>query len=55
MAKQEVLKPGMKAPVSGIYKPTDGGTEVALSKDDRVPPTTPGKGFVLTTPTKQAK
>lgn len=54
MAKT-VNRPGEKAPVSGIYKPTDGGTEVALSKGDRVPPTTPGQGFVLKQPTKPGK
>lgn len=47
------LKPGEKTPVSGIYRPTAGGTEVALSKGDRVPPTQPGGGFVLKTPTKR--
>ncbi len=48
-------RPGEKAPKSGIYKPTDGGTEVAISQDDRFPPTTPGKGFTLKTPTKTGK
>ncbi|MBX3029325.1 MAG: YjzC family protein [Chloroflexi bacterium] len=55
MAKPEVHRPGEKAPESGIYRPTDGGTKVAISKDDRFPPTTPGKGYVLDTPTKPHK
>ena len=49
------MKPGQKAPVSGIWKPTKGGAEVAISKGDRVPPTKPGGGFVLKTPTKKGK
>lgn len=51
----KALKPGTVTPQSGIYRPTGGGTEVALSKGDRVPPTKPGYGFVLKTPTKQGK
>ena len=47
------LKPGQKTPVSGIYRPTKGGTEVAISKGDTVPPTKAGGGFVLKTPTKK--
>jgi hypothetical protein len=35
-------KPGEKAPQSGIYKPTKGGTKVAISKGDRFPPTVKG-------------
>ncbi len=50
----EKLKPGMKTPQSGIYRPTKGGAEVAISKGDRVPPTKAGGGFVLKTPTKKA-
>lgn len=50
MAKN--LKPGTVTPQSGIYKPTAGGAEVALSKGDRVPPTKAGSGYVLKTPTK---
>jgi len=49
----ERLKPGQKTQESGIYRPTKGGAKVALSKDDRVPPTKPGGGFVLETPTKK--
>lgn len=30
-------------------------TEVAISKDDRLPPTHKGGGWVLTTPTKKEK
>ena len=51
----KTLKPGTVTPQSGIYKPTNGGTEVALSKGDRVPPPAPGHGFVLKTPTKIGK
>jgi len=47
------LRPGQKAPVSGIYSPTKGGAEVAISKGDRVPPTKQGGGFVLKVPTKK--
>jgi hypothetical protein len=47
------LKPGNVTPVSGIYTPTAGGKQVALSKGDRVPPTEPGGKFKLTTPTKK--
>ncbi|MFI5259826.1 MAG: hypothetical protein ACHQ01_09505 [Candidatus Limnocylindrales bacterium] len=35
-------KPGTKAPASGIYKPTKGGSDVALSKGNRFPPTAAG-------------
>lgn len=47
------LKPGKVTPASGIYRPTKGGAEVALSKGDRVPPTKVGGTFVLKTPTKK--
>jgi hypothetical protein len=47
------VKPGQKTPQSGIYKPTKGGSEVALSKGDRVPPTRKGGSFVLKTPTRR--
>lgn len=47
------LKPGMVTPQSGIYRPSTGGTEVALSKGDRVPPTKTGGTFTLKTPTKK--
>jgi len=49
------LKPGQVTPVSGIYRPTLGGKEVAISQGDRVPPTKPGGKFLLVTPTKQTK
>jgi hypothetical protein len=49
----EKLKPGMKTPESGIYRPTKGGTKIAVSKDDRLPPTKPGGGWTLVTPTKK--
>lgn len=47
------LKPGQVTPVSGIYRPTKGGAEVALSQGDRVPPTKVGGTFTLKTPTKK--
>lgn len=49
----KVLRPGMVAPASGIYTPTKGGAQVAISQGDRLPPTKPGGTFVLTTPTKK--
>jgi hypothetical protein len=49
-------KPGEPADKSGIYKPTKGGgTEVAISKGDRLPPTVPGGKWVLKTPTQKGK
>ncbi len=39
-------KPGTKAPASGIYKSTTGGSEVALSRGNRFPPTKPGGSWV---------
>jgi len=47
------LKPGNVTPKSGIYTPSKGGAQVAISKGDRVPPTKPGGTFKLTTPTKK--
>ena len=47
------LKPGNITPRSGIYTPSRGGAQVALSKGDRVPPTKVGGTFKLTTPTKK--
>ena len=47
------VKPGQKTPQSGIYRPTKGGSEVALSKGDRVPPTKAGGGFLLRAATKR--
>ena len=49
------LKPGTPAPQSGIYRPTKGGTEVAISKEDRLPPTDKGGGWVIKTPTKKGQ
>jgi hypothetical protein len=49
------FKPGQKVPVSGIWKPTLGGTPVAVSHDDRFPPTKPHGGWVLQTPAKPPK
>lgn len=47
------LKPGNIAPKSGIYTPSKGGAQVAISKGDRLPPTKPGGTFKLTIPTKK--
>jgi hypothetical protein len=49
------VKPGNITPKSGIYTPSKGGAQVALSKGDRVPPTKPGGTFKLTTPTTHKK
>lgn len=44
---------GQKAPASGIWKPSNGGTEVALSKGDRFPPSKgEGTGYQLVRPTR---
>jgi hypothetical protein len=48
-------KPGEKAPASGIYKPTKGGTNVALSRGDRFPPTKPGGTWKPETIIKKSK
>lgn len=44
---------GQKTPQSGIYKPTNGGKEIAVSEGDRLPPS---KGqatpYKLVRPTK---
>jgi hypothetical protein len=47
------LRPGQITPQSGIYQPSKGGTQVAISKGDRVPPTKPGGTFHLVVPTKK--
>lgn len=47
------VKPGQKAPDSGIYQPSNGGTQVALSEGDRVPPTVKGGTYKLVTPTQK--
>jgi hypothetical protein len=47
------LKPGMVTPKSGIYQPSNGKTQVAISQGDRVPPTTKGGTYKLVTPTKK--
>jgi hypothetical protein len=41
-------KPGTKAPASGIYRPTKGGTEIALSRGRKFPPTKAGGTWVPT-------
>lgn len=44
---------GQKAPASGIWKPSNGGTEVALSKGDRFPPSKgEGTAYQLVRPTR---
>ncbi len=45
---------GQKTPQSGIYKPTNGGREIAVSKGDRLPPSKGnGTGYKLVRPTKK--
>jgi hypothetical protein len=44
-----------RVPMSGIYKPTKGGGEIALSKGDRIPPAKAGSSFRLNTPEKKKK
>ena len=48
-------KPGAKAPASGIYKPTKGGSEVALSRGNRFPPTKAGGSWVPKTLIRKGK
>jgi hypothetical protein len=44
---------GHKAPTSGIYKPTNGGKEIAVSQGDTLPPAKgEGTGYKLVRPTK---
>lgn len=44
---------GQKAPQSGIYKPTNGGKEIAVSKGDTLPPAKgEGTGYKLVRPTR---
>jgi hypothetical protein len=43
MPEKKIPHTGQKAPVSGIYKPSTGGSEIAVSKGDRLPPSN-GKG-----------
>ncbi len=47
------LKPGNVTPTSGIYQPSNGGTQVALSEGDRIPPTDKGGTYRLVQPTKK--
>lgn len=49
----EVWKPGQECPQSGLYEPSLGGTQIALSKGDRFPPTDAGSGWVLVQATKK--
>lgn len=48
-------KPGTKAPASGIYQTSKGGSQVALSRGNRFPPTSPGGSWVLKVPVKKSK
>jgi hypothetical protein len=44
---------GGKAPQSGIYKPTNGGKEIAVSEGDTLPPSKgAGTDYKLVRPTK---
>ncbi len=44
---------GQKTPQSGIYKPGNGGKEIAVSKGDRLPPAKgEGTDYKLVRPTK---
>lgn len=44
---------GQKAPKSGIYQPTNGGKEIAVSQGDTLPPAKgEGTGYKLVRPTK---
>jgi len=44
---------GQKAPTSGIYRPTNGGKEVAISKGDTLPPSKgDGTNYTLVRPTR---
>lgn len=53
---QQPIKPGTPAKESGIYRPSKGGgAEVAISKEDRLPPTEKGGGWIMKTPTKKGK
>ncbi len=50
MAKQHT---GSKVPKSGIYKPTNGGKEIAVSKGDTFPPAKQkGTDYKIVRPTK---
>lgn len=42
MGQKETAKTGQKAPESGIYRYSGRSTELALSKNDVVPPNTKG-------------
>lgn len=47
------VKPGQRTPQSGIYQPSNGGTQVAVSQGDRMPPTSKGGTYKLVIPTKK--
>lgn len=48
-------RPGEKARESGIYKPSKGGSNVAISRGDRLPPTKPGGSWKLAIPANPRK
>ncbi len=44
---------GEETPQSGIYRPSNGGKEIAVSKGDRLPPSKgEGVDYTLVRPTK---
>lgn len=44
---------GQETPESGIWKPTNGGKEIAVSKGDRLPPSNgEGTDYELVRPTR---
>lgn len=48
------LSTGHKVPVSGIYRPTNGAKEIAVSKGDTFPPAGgKGTGYKPVRPTKK--
>lgn len=54
MGKGTSTATGGTAPQSGIWRPTNGGTEIALSKGDRFPPSGgDATGYKLIRPTRK--
>jgi hypothetical protein len=44
---------GQKVPQSGIWQPTNGGKQIAVSQGDTLPPSKGnGTSYILVTPTK---
>ena len=50
---RDLSKPGEVCDASGIYASSIGGTEIALSRGDRFPPTRAGAGWFLVRPTEK--